>query len=194
MRDYIYIWNDPTKQCIVASGIEFRDISERVGLDGGVILLCHYAGWTPSYANHDEQSRFDYVPCSNITKLAEENVGMWGDFIWADYVGSVMPAIPGQEIAELMYFAHIGEPLGRIALPTLGNRLLCYIHDDGWYLRLFYSSWSDIEALIGPLCPQVNPKDLQSGSTAHWISGTSVEPEEKTLHIDTILNRRFRIR
>lgn len=190
MRDYLYIWNDPVNQCIVASGIQFRDISEWIGLGGGVVLLNHGAKFVDEWIEHDRESGFYYVTTECIPGLAQEDTYSWGDFAWADYAGDGLPNIPDPEMAELLFFGHTGRPLCQVAIPSINNKYLCYIHDDGWFLRLFYSSWDEVAGLIGGLYPQLDLDELSSGHTAYWVSGNSVEVEEKSLDIDLILNGR----
>ncbi|MCE5199414.1 MAG: hypothetical protein ABFD54_03840 [Armatimonadota bacterium] len=191
MRDYLYIWNDPVNRFIVASGIEFRDLADRVGSDGGLVLLESGAGFFGDYIEQDKLTEFVYVPRSSIPELAKQDIYSWGNFCWVDYRGESFPALPDQEIAELLFFNHMAKPLDRLALPSLGNKHLCDIHDDGWYLKLFYSSWDDIIALIGARYPQLNLSELRTGKIAYWLSGESVDTEELSMDIDAILNRRL---
>jgi hypothetical protein len=65
-----------------------------------------------------------------------------------DYNTETFPNIPKNEIAELLYFGHQGEPFGDIRIPSLKNKYLYYAHDDGWILRLYYKKWDDIVKLI----------------------------------------------
>lgn len=189
MRDYLYIWNDPINQCVVTSGIHFHDIADRIGTNGGLVLLQHDAEYGATYIEHDGKSNFDYVQRDRISDLAEQSIHMWGNFCWVDYVGNEFPEIPDHEIAHLLFFAHTGRPLTSTVLPSLRNRYLCHIHDDGWFLRFFYASWEDAEILISNLCAELPLAELRTASTAYWISGSSIEPEEETLNPDIVINR-----
>ncbi len=191
LRDYLYIYNDPVSQCIVASGIEFRDIADRVGLDGGLIVLMHDARIYPKYMLHDPDASLDYVPCPSIPELAKEDIYNWGDFCWVDYVGEDFPTMPDRELAQLAFFEHRIKPLERIVIPSLGNKYLCYVHDDGWFLQLYYSEWAGILALIADKYPHLDFDKVRIGETAYWVSGNTVEEEEIAGDIDSILNRRI---
>lgn len=189
MRDYIYIWNDPVNQFIVASGIEFNDIAQHLAIQSGIILL-NPSYFLPDYVKRDRKTSLSYILNEDINKLYEENVYSWGNFCWVDYTDDLLE-ITDQEIAELLYIEHMGKPMNRIVLPSLRNRFLYLSHDDGWYLKLYYTSWDDIAALTTALCPLLNLIDLQSDGTAFWVSNGMIEKEERTFDIDAVLNRRF---
>ena len=192
MRDYLYLWHNPKRRMLVASGIELKDLAPLASSGGGLLLLRH--GYTD--ATHDPSSRFDHVAASDIKALIDENVYSWGDFCWADYTGDSFPALTKQEVAELLYFGHTGELLEeRIGLPSLGNRFLARGHDDGWFLNLYYDSWSDMIHLLDQLelLKGVNGRSaLLSGEHgAFWIDHSGLVEEEATFDIDSLLNRRY---
>lgn len=191
MRDYLYIWNDPEEHFIVASGIEFSDLVGQVGSEGGLVLLEHRVDWDFDYVKQDWEMNFSTVPLSGIGELAKEHINLWGNFSWADYAGESIAELSDQEIAELLFFAHMKRPLDRIALPALGNKFLCCIHDDGWHMKLYYSTWDDVAVLLGALHPELNLTELHTGKSAYWVSGSSIDIEEKTFDIDSILERRI---
>jgi hypothetical protein len=192
MRGYLYIWNDPVNQFIVASGIEFRDLSPYVGGGGGLVLLDSGA-WLYDYVYQDQKTLLYHVTSDSIPQLAKENIYHWGNFCWADYTGEAFPEVSDQEIAELFYFDHMSKPLGRIVMPSLNNKFLCWSHDDGWYLQLFYTSWDDIMPMICGLYPRLDVEELRGGSTAYWLSGSHVEIEERTFDVDAVMHRRIQI-
>ena len=191
MRDYLYLWHDPKRHLLIASGIELKDLAPRASASGGFLLLTHdYAD-----AIYDPTSKFDYVAASDIPALITEDVYSWGDICWADYAGDSFPALTKRDVAELLYFEHTGELLdGRIALPSLGNRFLARGHDDGWFLSLYYDSWSSMVDLLEQLellrSVEGRTKVLSGRSGAFWIDDAGVVEEEGTLDIDTLLNRR----
>ena len=191
MRDYLYIWNDPEEHFIVASGIEFSDLMDHMGSNGGLVLLEHGLDWFTKYLEQDSNSELIYVPQTQIHELAKEDIYSWGNFSWADYACESIAGLSDQEIAELLFFARMKRPLDRIALPALGNKFLCYIHDDGWYMKLYYSSWDDVAMLMGALHPELDLTELHTGKSAYWVSGSSIDIEEKTFDIDSILERRI---
>ena len=190
MRDYLYIWNDRVQKLLVASGIEFRDLLPLFTM-GGVVLLKH--------AFHDAEcddsaSGLDFLPAARLSKLASEDFYSWGDFRFADFTGDAFPMLSPDEIAELLYFGHIGQPLRRNRIGTLGNCFLVAIHDDGWCIQVRYSDWSDVDRLLQNVGPGLSPElvaRIEEGGRALWIRGGRVAEEERTLDIDSVLNRRL---
>lgn len=128
--------------------------------------------------------------------MAKENIYSWGDFCWADYSSETFPEIPKKEIAELLYFSHKSEPLDQIRISSLQNKYLFDAHDDGWFLKMYYENWKDMEGLIDSLELPFDRKKLikvlNTTKDAYWISGGAIETEEATLDINEILNKRLR--
>lgn len=190
MRDYLYIWHDLEQRALVASGIEFKDILPSLSPQGGVLLLEHES----ETATLDAGSSFGFVEAAGLSALAAEDIYAWGNFVWADCTAQEAPWLSDDEIAELLFFVHKARPLREIALPKLGNKFLAYAHDDGWYLRLYYSDWNHIEALLGRFVPSLVAQQLSElGSGAHglWIRNGRVTQEEKTDDIDRVINRQL---
>lgn len=195
MRDYLYIWNDPKKQCIVASGIEFKKLSSHFDRSRALILIDHKS----VNGRQDSNSGFDFFDQTDVCNLVEEDIYSWGNFSWADYDTSELPpfsppSLLPEEVAELLYFAHSGKPLRKVFIPSLRNQFLAHAHDDGWLLKLYYSDWSDVEVLLRkvfpekPVCSRLS--ELRSGNCAFWVQGGTISIEEITLDIDSIINRR----
>jgi hypothetical protein len=189
MRDYLYIWNDPSEGFIVASGIEFRDFAPLFS-NGGIVLLDHAA----EAVEHDSLSRFDFVTASGLPTFCRQDIYGWGDFVWADYCTDRFPSIPKEEVAELLYFAHAATPLRSTRVGSLCNRFLTYVHDDGWFLKTYYADWSLAALLLARAAPSLSKDDfaaIQTGQDAFWIQGGHKSTEAKTFDIDSVLNRRM---
>lgn len=192
MRDYLYIWNDPKRQCIVASGIEFSDFGPGIQSACGLILLKHRAFDIVL----DRCVGLDCLPIGTLSQLLAKNIYSWGDFYWVDFAPPELRTPSKQEVAELLYFAHMQEPLGDVQIGSIGNRFLAASHDDGWYLKCYYSSWAAMSAILENL-PLLHERpqlleSIRSEPTALWITASVVEREERTFGIDSILNRKFR--
>jgi hypothetical protein len=190
MRDYLYVWHDLEQHAVVASGIEFNDFQPSLSSQGGVLLLKHES----EIAAHDSASCLSFVDSESLSGLAMENIYSWGNFVWADYGHQQSLSVSDEDVSELLFFAHKARPLRRIALPTIGNKFLAYAHDDGWYLRLYYSDWQHVEALLVRSLPTLGAQhlfQLKLGVHGFWIRGGQVEQEEKTDDVDRVLNRRL---
>jgi len=177
------------RQFVIASGIEFKDFLPHLGKRGGVALLDHQS----DAAADDTQSGFGYIKASDLPAIAAEDIYSWGNFVWADYTPPQFPAISDQELAELLFFARKARPLGGVGIPSLQNHFLAYAHDDGWYLQLYYSNWSQLEDLLSEAIPAslgpLNLRDLEQGMRAYWLCDGDVFIEERTEDVDAVLNR-----
>lgn len=191
MRSYLYIWHDPQKQFIVTSGIEFKDFKYTINGQGGFVLFDHKS----EVAEHDLESRLDYVTLVNVTALLNEDIYLWGNFAWIDYKAPTFPKLNDIEISEILFFAHKAKPLNSINIRSLDNQFMAYVHDDGWYLQLYYSNWLEIERLLDTMIPthigKLNTAELKKGNLGYWLENGEVIIEEKTHAIDQILNRRL---
>jgi len=193
MRDYLYFWHEPKDHFIVASGIHFKDLAPSLSKAGGVLLLSHEFWEAP----HDPNSGFDYVTASALEPLCLENIYSWGDFRWIDYADPHHPSqMTKQEVAEVLYFRHRSEPFSNIEIPSLKNRFLAYGHDDGWYLKIYYSAWSDMRDLLAQLkwnwSTDARSRILAGGQCAVWIDARGMTDEAATHDIDSVMNRCLR--
>lgn len=191
MRDYLYLWHEPEKQHLVASGLEFRDVVPELATAGGVVLLRHDF----SDAEFDEASRFDFVPSDGLAPLAADNIHGYGDFCWADFgPGATLTELTDEAIAELTFFAHMARPLRAVAIPGLGNRFLGWAHDDGWYASIYFRDWQAVEGLLyrllrGLLREEQVLRTLDSlgrGASAFWCRRDAVDECEQSSDIDAL--------
>lgn len=191
MRNYLYIWHDPKNQLIVASGIEFKDFMPIFCGHGGLVLIEHKS----EVAGHDSESGFDFVTNAGFSQLMNEDIYSWGNFVWIDYKVSIFPKLSDVEVSEILYFAHEGKPLNSVTIQGLENQFMAYIHDDGWYLKIYYSNWVEFEILINTMIPssigKLNTSELKKGHHGYWLQDGQIIIEEKTHAIDQILNRRL---
>lgn len=191
MRNYLYIWNDQKHQAIVVSGLEFKDLLPVLNLQDGIILIEHKS----DIEEYDNVSGFNYCESNSLHKLVDEDIYSWGDFVWADYKTQKNSPMSEAEVSELLYFAHKKKPLHKTNLPSINNKFLCHIHDDGWFMKLYYANWKNVEELLSKSIPanlgSLNIQELKKGNCGFWLSLGNVCEEEKTYDIDSILTRRL---
>jgi hypothetical protein len=193
MRDYLYLWRD--SDSLIASGIEFADLLPALEGTGGICLLKHdFDG-----AHRSSTGHVDFVPLHELPVLARDNIYDYGDFVWADYADEDGPDVAPHDLAALLYFQHVGQPLGGVRLRSLGNRFLAYSHDDGWFLRLYFAMWDLVGRLVAAMLSKLLPAEdatragraLSSAGDALWIASQRVETCPRTTDIDGILNERL---
>jgi hypothetical protein len=192
VRDYLYLWHQPQANCLIASGIEFRDVVPELASAGGIVLLRHRSD-APSLGRG---SRFACVPADQLEQFATADIYGYGDFCWADFGReSVLADLPGAAVAALTFFANAARPLGgSVLIPGLGNRFLYWGHDDGWYARIFYGDWSALSPLVDRLlrgvldaarAAEIHGR-IRRADAAFWCcAGTAAECEQ-TEDIDAL--------
>ncbi|WP_454774941.1 hypothetical protein [Janthinobacterium tructae] len=183
MRHYLYIWHDPVARMIVASGIEFKDVIPALQDADGIVLRKGSAGTASKPASYQTLAR------QQLAALAQEDLYASGSHAWADWQGAP-PLASDAGVAALL--GHHG---ALAPLPALRGRFLAFAHDDGWYLKLLYSAWDDVAALLaGAIPPALGTLDmdaLQRGGDGYWLQDGVVELELATHDIDNVLNRRL---
>lgn len=191
MRDYLYLWHEPQKKRLVASGIEFRDFVPELASAGGVVMLRH--NFTD--ADFDSGSRFEFVPAEGLPRLAADDIYGYGDFCWADFGrGVALAELTDEAIADLTFFAQKARPLRDVGVPGLANRFLCWAHDDGWYARIFYSDWRAVDGLLRRLLLGLFREEqalrtldsLSRGAIAVWCRRDAVYECEQTEDINAL--------
>jgi hypothetical protein len=191
MRDYLYLWHEPEKKRLIASGIEFRDVVPELLTAGGIVLLRHNF----TEATFDARSHFEFVPSNGVTRIAADDIYGYGDFCWADFGrGVALAALNDEAIAELTFFAHIGRPLRDVMIPGLANRFLLWTHDDGWYAHVFYNDWRSVEGLLRRLLRRLVRAEetlltldsLRRSAIAFWCRRDSVHECEQSEDINSL--------
>jgi hypothetical protein len=192
--DYLFLWRDIGNNSLVASGIQFRDLAWVLEAESGLFLLDH------KFADANScPRRLDFLSSHYLSSLVADDIYEYGDFIWVDTTlgGGSAPCASDADLAALLFFGHTGTPLGRISLPSIGNRYMGHQHDDGWFLRLYSESWTHIDEVVRPLVATLlTPEQthvaldvLATGSVALWIDGTGFVETEPSDDIDSVLTR-----
>ena len=168
---------------IVASGLELKDVIPALQDADGIVLRKGGAGTARKPAACQTVAR------QQLAALEHEDMYAWGSHAWADYRGAP-PAPSDAEVAALL-----GPHGALVPRPALRGRFLAFAHDDGWYLKLFYSAWDDVAALLaGAIAPALGTLDmhaLQRGGDGYWLQDGVVNLELTTHDIDSVLNRRL---
>ena len=193
MRRYLYAWHTLSDRRLVLSGVEFSDLLPELDLRGVILLRHDY-----DEVRHDRANRLQYVAAADVGDLAAENVYGFGDFCWADVgVGVRVSNLTDQAVAELMFFSHATRPLAGVEIPGLGNRLLWWAHDDGWFAYAYYTQWDVIEGVLRRSLATLLGEDeqrrviehIRRGDGAVWCNPNQVidiDPAEPREDIDRL--------
>ncbi|AIQ15013.1 hypothetical protein [Paenibacillus durus] len=142
IRDLIYVSrNDPDNKCFCSYGIEFHEFMSCVDHRPDNLILLKHNFVNTQWNRH---SRFDYVTSQEINELINDHVYRYGDFCWVDFNEEELDKLTALQIAELLYFGHLGRSLSDI--PKI--KYAYYAHDDGWYNRLYVTEKEDYKILL----------------------------------------------
>lgn len=142
IRDLIYVSGEHEKNYFCSYGIEFLEFMDCVHHRPENLILLKHDFHNVQTNRH---SRLHYLLKQGLDELIEENVYDYGDFCWVDFSKEEdLNALSNNQIAELLFFGHMGEPLHHI--PKL--RFAYFAHDDGWFNKLYVTDLYDYEVLL----------------------------------------------
>lgn len=181
-RTKIYIKIHPEENKIIYSGIEFHEFIRFLPkpMENLILIKGDYIG--NKYAHN-----FEILEgVEEIEKLLKEDIYSFGNFCFADYaVTDTVNELSDQQIAELLYIAHMIQPLSSPFFSTLQNRFIYLAHDDGWYCKLYCKEILDfIPVLLGKIISRfkmpvaVYPDDISKRLLKLATDGLLIDLEE----------------
>ena len=135
LSDAIYINTYFDEKRIIYYGIEFKDFISSLDKPLSNVLLIKHDFYGDDF---HPVCRFEYVKNNDLIKLINADVNKYGDFCWVDFeTEKSLDFLEPQEVAELLFFGHLGNPLKSPFFEKLNNRYAYWSHDDGWYNELY---------------------------------------------------------
>jgi hypothetical protein len=133
-RTKIYVKATPERNEVVFSGIEFAEFINYLPSPVENLLLMK-----GDYRGNKREYNFELLEGKAfVEKLATEDIRSFGDFSFIDYqAAGAAASLNGQQVAEILYMAHLGKPLKSPFFEPLQNRFAYLAHDDGWYCKLY---------------------------------------------------------
>jgi hypothetical protein len=136
---YIHLFDEEHRGLHI-QGLIFKDffrIAKDALADRSLLLLQHQY----EMAIFNPISRFFYITPEQLPELLEDDIFAYGAFSWLDLKDqNALGQVTDEEIAEILYLAHISEPLRTPHFPSLGNRFAYLSFQDGQFLRLYADS------------------------------------------------------
>ena len=145
-RKLFYALLDPENHEALFSGLHvtefFRYLEEPVRQL--ILLQSDFMG-----EGFSPNTRFRLVGEADELFFTDDEIHRFGDCCWVDFdakehVEQLTPA----EVAELLYFGHMFQPLGSPFNDTIRNRFAYAAHDDGWFCRLYSREMADMHGII----------------------------------------------
>lgn len=156
----LYIRLDTTAQKVTLGGVPFAVFyaCAKPYIRNMLLLKSDYVG-----AHCCKNFELLYGPSEIEAFLASEDL-RFGDFCFVDFADGADPnALTPEQVAELLYAAHLWTPLRGIDFPPLQNAFIYLSHDDAHTLKLFYTK---LAAARDVLLRLVQFQLLQSGKTS----------------------------
>jgi len=141
----IYIKTSDENHETIFSGIKFNDFIECTPTPVKNILLLK-----SGYFGEKRKYNFELLEGQgDVKKLMSENIYHYGDFCFVDYSNpDSVREQTREQIAELLYLAHMNEPLKSPFWETLQNNFAYLSHDDGWYCKLYCRNQQDSASIL----------------------------------------------
>lgn len=97
----------------------------------------------------DPAHGLEYIPAGNMAQYVKSDVHGYGDFSWVDFAEvDSLENIAQQELAELLYLAHMWKPLSSFCFSSLNNRYAYIAHDDDWAVRVYMKDVKNYKQVI----------------------------------------------
>jgi hypothetical protein len=186
MRDYLYFHHDPKRNCLTASGIEFKDVVKYLASvpkqfpnRTGYVIVKHQSNNIKNYVSK-KISNYNAVQLGSIGKLLKEDIYSFGDFEWLDFDVENPPCPSILKTCVKNKEAY--------------RKFYCIAHDDGFIMKLYYTDggFYNVQQLIKSVCPyflDIHSEQLQQGIFAFYCKDEVVTSEIRTDDINKILER-----
>jgi len=182
-RTLIYVNADIQNHEFIYTGIEFYEFVSFLQNPIKNILLLK-----ANYMGNNYQKNFELVEgTENVKLLTKEDVHSYGDFCFVDYSNCEnVNRLTDDQIAEVLYMAHMYKPLKSPFFDTLDNRFSYLAHDDGWFCKLYCRKVGDfldvLNGKIVSLTTSITKKDVNNLDTD--IQKELLQLAEKGLLLD----------
>lgn len=160
MRTKLYIAFIPENSLIVYSGIQFKEFMQYLSEPINNIMILT-GGDDVLLLNSNFEKGFETIEGrKNLTDLEQADIYALGKFGFIDYAVSDMPQkLTDEQVAELLYLAHMSKPLKNVFYNVLENKFVYLTHDDGFYGRLYCKEINDfMNVLIKKIVKFVSQK------------------------------------
>lgn len=129
----IYINSDIQNHEFIYTGIVFSEFIAYIENPIQNLLLLK-----ANYLKENIVHNFEIVEgLAAINRFANEDIYDYGDFCFVDFEDGTLDNLSSQQIAELLYLAHMFTPLKSPYFESLHNRFAYLAHDDGFFGKIY---------------------------------------------------------
>lgn len=167
----LYINAHPKEQYSIYSGMNFHDFINGVPAPINNIMLLR-----GNYIGEKRKYRFELLEGEDdIKKLMRKDIYRYGDFCFVDYEKTTsLDGLTNEQIAELLYMAHMFKPLKKPFFEVLGNRFVYLAHDDSYYCKLYCR---DVSIIVTLLFKKI------AGYLKRWLKAEVCEFSDETCEV-----------
>lgn len=182
LRNLVYVHLNENKQYVLSCGIEFAEFTQSLSSLMNHLLLVKHRFDDGDYNLH---TLLEYVPSERLIKLVKDDVYGYGEFCWIDFEEEEgLNDLSGQELAEILYLAHMKDHLKLPFYNKLQNRFVYLAQDDGWWNKVYYRNMKDFYRMLGfILAEKVKEKGLEKN-----LLGIRKKRIFPSIYMDLILN------
>lgn len=179
MRTKVYVKANVENSEIIYSGIDYADFIKYLQRPIENLLLMKGDYW-----GNGHEFKFELLEGQReIEKLAKEDIYNFGDFCFVDYSEKgAVSLLNKQQVAEILYMAHLGETMTSPFFEPLHNRFAYLAHDDGWYCKLYCREMDEFMAVLnGKITSNINiplPAVIQNRLKQSAMGGLLIDLEE----------------
>jgi len=200
IKIYVKIYLDAHK--MVISKFNFSDLIEYTPIPLNNILLLK-----SDYIGENRRHNFELLEGKrDIAKMIKDKAYSYGDFCFTDYED--IPAVEqlsDEQIAELLYMAHLYKPLNSPFFEVLKNNFVYLGHDDGWYCKIYCKEKEllnslllnklrgDIQQTIKNKNTIVLPNKIVENTLKFSVDGLLIELEKQRQKSEDILIRFYKV-
>lgn len=146
LRNLFYFNANKSNNEIVCYGLQFFEFVKYAPVEVNQLILMksEFLRMNPL-----SKTGFKIVEKEDMSDLLNEDIYNYGDFCWVNFnkrenVENLEP----MEIAELLYLGHKFEPLKSPFFDKIQNKYAYLAHDDGWFCRLYFRNYSDLQEIV----------------------------------------------
>lgn len=143
---FTYIKIDEQQSCIYTTGMTFKEFI--FGMKPKINNILILSGF-PEVSNWNRKLCLEYIKKEKLNDFYEEDVYSYGDFCWVDFENeSDLNNVTKEELASLLYMAHLKEKLNDFKIKSLNNKYAYLCHDDEYSVKIYMQNTKKYKKVI----------------------------------------------
>ncbi|MEI5909399.1 hypothetical protein WAK64_20435 [Bacillus spongiae] len=145
ISDFLYIHTKSAENYALSCGISFQEFATVFSEELQHLLLLQHPVDFPSF---HFPTRFDYVQKEDLASLVTD-IKENSDFSWVDFGDLAgLDELTGEEIGQLLYFAHMKKPLYSPLFNRLNNHFAYLSYNEGLTTQTYYRDFNQFYSML----------------------------------------------